>query len=156
MNAKAKGSRNEHKSIKLLEAAGYRCTRAAASLGIFDIVAIGADELPQAHSRVERSPARAGSEGDLNQGEGSGQRQEAKNATTVECGSKNSATATCGGSEDEALSERQEKEIDPKLKVLLMAVRAGLLQIAGAIEDYLGIEKKRSVCARCRGKITVN
>ena len=34
MNTKAKGNRNEHRSIALLEAAGYRCTRAAASLGI--------------------------------------------------------------------------------------------------------------------------
>jgi Holliday junction resolvase len=41
MNAKAKGTRNEHKSIRLLESAGYRCTRAAASLGTFDIVAVG-------------------------------------------------------------------------------------------------------------------
>jgi len=41
MNAKAKGTRNEHRSIRLLETLGYRCTRAAASLGEFDIIAIG-------------------------------------------------------------------------------------------------------------------
>lgn len=41
MNAKAKGSRNEHRTIRLLEAAGYLCTRAAASLGAWDVVAIG-------------------------------------------------------------------------------------------------------------------
>jgi len=40
MNAKRKGSRNEHKAIRILEAAGYHCTRAAGSLGMFDIVAI--------------------------------------------------------------------------------------------------------------------
>ena len=40
-NAKRKGNRNEHRSIALLEAARYACTRAAASLGIFDIVGIG-------------------------------------------------------------------------------------------------------------------
>lgn len=40
MNRKAKGTRNEHRSIKLLEAAGYSCTRAAASLGLWDIVAV--------------------------------------------------------------------------------------------------------------------
>jgi Holliday junction resolvase len=40
MNSKAKGTRNEHRSITLLEAAGYRCTRAAASLGVFDIIGI--------------------------------------------------------------------------------------------------------------------
>lgn len=41
MNTKAKGTRNEHRSIQLLEAEGYRCTRAAASLGVFDIVGVG-------------------------------------------------------------------------------------------------------------------
>ena len=41
MNTKAKGSRQEHRSIELLEAAGYACTRAAASLGVFDIIGIG-------------------------------------------------------------------------------------------------------------------
>ena len=39
-NPKAKGSQREHKSIKLLEAVGYSCTRAAASLGVFDIIAV--------------------------------------------------------------------------------------------------------------------
>ena len=41
MNAKAKGTRNEHRSMAILEAAGYRCTRAAASLGAWDVVGIG-------------------------------------------------------------------------------------------------------------------
>ena len=41
MNAKCKGSRNEHRSIALLKSVGYCCTRAAASLGVFDIVGIG-------------------------------------------------------------------------------------------------------------------
>jgi Holliday junction resolvase len=41
MNTKAKGSRRERRAIALLEAAGYRCTRAAASLGTFDVVAVG-------------------------------------------------------------------------------------------------------------------
>ena len=41
-NAKAKGSRNERRSIALLEAAGYRCTKAAASLGAWDIVGVSA------------------------------------------------------------------------------------------------------------------
>ena len=30
MNAKAKGNRNEHRSMAVLEAAGYACTRSAA------------------------------------------------------------------------------------------------------------------------------
>jgi uncharacterized protein with GYD domain len=41
MNTKAKGTRNEHRSITILEAAGYRCTSSAASLGAWDIVGIG-------------------------------------------------------------------------------------------------------------------
>ncbi len=45
MNAKAKGTRNEHRSIALLEAAGYRCCRSAASLGVFDIIGIGSTDL---------------------------------------------------------------------------------------------------------------
>ncbi len=45
MNAKAKGTRNEHRSIRLLEAAGYRCTRCGASLGVFDIIGIGSTDV---------------------------------------------------------------------------------------------------------------
>lgn len=41
INAKAKGARAERRSIELLESQGYACTRAAASLGVFDIIAIG-------------------------------------------------------------------------------------------------------------------
>jgi Holliday junction resolvase len=45
MNCKAKGNRNEYKSIRLLEAAGYACTRAAASLGVFDVIGIGSTDV---------------------------------------------------------------------------------------------------------------
>jgi Holliday junction resolvase len=38
MNCKAKGNRNEYKSIKLLESLGYSCIRSAASLSPFDVV----------------------------------------------------------------------------------------------------------------------
>jgi Holliday junction resolvase-like predicted endonuclease len=41
MNAKDKGRRSEHRSMALLEAAGYRCTRSAGSLGEWDIIGIG-------------------------------------------------------------------------------------------------------------------
>jgi Holliday junction resolvase-like predicted endonuclease len=41
MNAKRKGTRNEHRSMALLEAAGYRCTRSGASLGEWDVIGIG-------------------------------------------------------------------------------------------------------------------
>jgi hypothetical protein len=45
MNVKRKGTRNEHRSIQLLEAAGYACTRAAASLGAFDVIGIGSKDV---------------------------------------------------------------------------------------------------------------
>lgn len=45
MNAKRKGTRNEHRSIQILESAGYQCTRAAASLGAWDIVGIGSTDV---------------------------------------------------------------------------------------------------------------
>lgn len=45
MNCKAKGSRNERRSIQLLEAAGYRCTKSGASLGAWDIIGIGSTDI---------------------------------------------------------------------------------------------------------------
>ena len=45
MNAKRKGTRNEHRSICLLEGAGYSCTRAAASLGAWDVIGIGSTDV---------------------------------------------------------------------------------------------------------------
>lgn len=41
LNAKRKGTRGEHRAIKLLEACGYVVTRSGGSLGVFDLVAIG-------------------------------------------------------------------------------------------------------------------
>lgn len=41
ISAKRKGTRNEHRSASILEAAGYAVTRAAASLGAWDLVGIG-------------------------------------------------------------------------------------------------------------------
>jgi len=41
VNTKAKGTRAEHKCMAALEAAGYVCTRASASLGLFDVIAVG-------------------------------------------------------------------------------------------------------------------
>jgi hypothetical protein len=54
MNAKAKGTRNEHRSIRLLEAARYACTRAAASLGAWDIIGIDSNR----YSRDRHTPRR--------------------------------------------------------------------------------------------------
>jgi len=45
MNAKAKGNRNERRTIELLEAAGYQCCRSAASLGAWDVVGIGSTDV---------------------------------------------------------------------------------------------------------------
>lgn len=45
MNAKAKGSRNERRSRAILEGAGYAVTRAAASLGAWDLIAIGSTDV---------------------------------------------------------------------------------------------------------------
>ena len=39
MKTGRKGSERERKTIKRLEGVGYHCTRAAGSLGVFDIVA---------------------------------------------------------------------------------------------------------------------
>lgn len=44
-NAKAKGTRNEHRSRRILEAAGYNCCRAAASLGVWDLIGIGKNDV---------------------------------------------------------------------------------------------------------------
>lgn len=41
MNTKAKGNRAERRCMRILEAAGYLCSRAAASLGLFDVIAVG-------------------------------------------------------------------------------------------------------------------
>lgn len=41
MNAKAKGTRAEHRAMRLLERDGYACTRSSASLGLFDVIAVG-------------------------------------------------------------------------------------------------------------------
>lgn len=41
-SAKRKGTHNEHRSMAILEAAGYRCTRAGASLGMWDFIGYSA------------------------------------------------------------------------------------------------------------------
>lgn len=39
--SKRKGSRAELKCIRILEMAGYCCTKAGGSLGVFDVIALG-------------------------------------------------------------------------------------------------------------------
>lgn len=43
--SKRKGTRNEHRTMRLLEALGYSCTRAAASLGDWDVIGISATDV---------------------------------------------------------------------------------------------------------------
>jgi hypothetical protein len=57
MNTKRKGARNEHRSMALLEAAGYRCTRSAASLGEWDIVGIGTTDIALVEVRTRDWPS---------------------------------------------------------------------------------------------------
>lgn len=45
MNTKRKGTRNEHRTIALLESVGYACTRAAASLGVWDIIGVSSTDV---------------------------------------------------------------------------------------------------------------
>jgi hypothetical protein len=58
VNAKRKGSRNEHRSISLLEAAGYRCSRSAASLGVFDVIGVGPTDVLLVQVKSNRWPGR--------------------------------------------------------------------------------------------------
>lgn len=41
----AKGSRKERRTITMLEAAGYVCMKAGASLGVFDVIGIGSQDI---------------------------------------------------------------------------------------------------------------
>lgn len=56
MNAKAKGTRAEHKTMRYLETIGYACTRAAASLGAWDIIAIGPRDIRCIQVKANRWP----------------------------------------------------------------------------------------------------
>jgi len=56
MNAKSKGDRNERRTMRYLEALGYACTRAAASLGVFDVVAVGPRDVKLLQVKSNRWP----------------------------------------------------------------------------------------------------
>jgi Holliday junction resolvase len=56
MNAKSKGSRNERRSIRLLESLGYGCTRAAASLGVWDVIGVSAHDTVLVQVKSNRWP----------------------------------------------------------------------------------------------------
>ena len=59
MNAKRKGTRNEHRSKALLEAAGYAVCRAAASLGVWDLIGVSATDVVLVQVKSNRPPAPA-------------------------------------------------------------------------------------------------
>ena len=56
MNTKRKGTRAEHRTMRVLEAAGYACTRAAASLGVWDVIAIGPQGVRLCQVKCNRRP----------------------------------------------------------------------------------------------------
>lgn len=56
MSAKSKGTRNEHRSRRLLEAVGYAVTRAAASLGVWDLVGISPVDVVLVQVKTGRLP----------------------------------------------------------------------------------------------------
>ena len=58
-NRKAKGTRAELRAIKQLEAAGFSCTRAAASLGVWDVIAVGVLGVRLIQVKCNRPPGRA-------------------------------------------------------------------------------------------------
>lgn len=55
-NAKAKGSRNEYRSMRLLELSGYRCTRSSASLGLWDIIGVSNRDVVLCQTKSNRWP----------------------------------------------------------------------------------------------------
>jgi Holliday junction resolvase len=59
MNCGAKGRRNEWRSRKLLEAAGYSVTRAAGSLGSWDLIGVSASDFILVQVKSNRSPSPA-------------------------------------------------------------------------------------------------
>lgn len=59
MNKKAKGSRRERQTIELLQAQGYACTKSGGSLGVFDVIAIGARDVLLVQCKSNRWPSSA-------------------------------------------------------------------------------------------------
>ncbi len=59
MNTKAKGTRNEHRSKAIFEAAGYAVCRAAASLGVWDLIAVSGTDLVLCQARTRDWPGAA-------------------------------------------------------------------------------------------------
>ena len=56
MKTKRKGNQREHKTMALLEAAGYRCVRSGGSLGEWDVVGIGPQGVVLVQVKSSRNP----------------------------------------------------------------------------------------------------
>lgn len=59
MNAKAKGTRAELRSKRLLESAGYHVVKAGASLGAFDLIALAPSGVRCVQVKCNRPPSPA-------------------------------------------------------------------------------------------------
>lgn len=59
MNKKAKGNRNEYKTMRMLEAIGYVCFRMAGSIGVFDVIAVSATDILFVQVKSNRMPSRS-------------------------------------------------------------------------------------------------
>lgn len=58
MNYKAKGSRNERRSRDLFKAQGYEVMKAGASLGVFDLIAVGPSDIILAQVKTNSWPSK--------------------------------------------------------------------------------------------------
>jgi len=56
INRKAKGNRNEYRTMDYLKEKGYKVTRAAASLGEWDVIAISATDVQLVQVKSNRWP----------------------------------------------------------------------------------------------------
>lgn len=56
MNGKAKGTKNEHRTMKLLEKRGFKTSRSAASLGEWDVIGIGPEGFVLVQVKTGRWP----------------------------------------------------------------------------------------------------
>lgn len=57
MNTKAKGSRRERQTIEFLTAQGYTCTKSSGSLGVFDVIGVGANDVLLVQVKSNRWPS---------------------------------------------------------------------------------------------------
>jgi Holliday junction resolvase len=57
--SKRKGTRNERRSMELLEAQGYHCSRSAASLGAWDVIGIGPTDVVLVQVKTRDYPGTA-------------------------------------------------------------------------------------------------